>query len=58
MADRDPVPPEAYTTALVLLTPFTPAPARLTALLLATLVATTVIGTRRRQGAGGTATDH
>ncbi|TNH23503.1 low temperature requirement protein A [Micromonospora orduensis] len=50
--------PYLATTALVLLTPFTPAPARLTALLLATLVATTVIGTRRRQGAGGTATDH
>jgi low temperature requirement protein LtrA len=45
------------TAAVVLLTPLTPAPARLTALLLAALVATTVIATRRRQGAAGTATD-
>ncbi|MGC5023080.1 low temperature requirement protein A [Micromonospora sp. DT47] len=46
------------TAALVLLTPLTPAPARLTALLLATLVATTVVATRRRQGAARTPTDH
>ncbi|MFG2110440.1 low temperature requirement protein A [Micromonospora chersina] len=45
------------TTALVLLTPLTPAPSRLAALLLAALVATTVIATRRRQGAARTATD-
>ena len=44
-------------TALVLLTPLTPAPSRLTALLLAALVATTVIATRFRQGAARTATD-
>jgi low temperature requirement protein LtrA len=39
------------TAALVLLTPLTPAPSRLTALLLAALVATTVIVSRLRMGA-------
>jgi low temperature requirement protein LtrA len=43
---------------LVLLTPLTPAPARLTALLLAVLVATTVVATRRTQGAVRTMMDH
>jgi hypothetical protein len=50
--------PYSAAAVLVLLTPLTPAPARLTALLLAVLVATTVIVTRRRQGAARTVTDH